>query len=1457
MATKNAPKNSKPKKLNSPITDDQPDWPTQVKKVYSSGVIVTVNNEVWLYRRVPLGPVVSARSMKDAVDIGSPIFRACQEVEALTSRSMAKNRRMSKHNYRDIHMLLVNVPKLYVPDDKQPLKAYLAQQFSGKTVDQRLLLFGVRLRNSAFRSGWDYALQALTEAITLQNVGVQLPEYAADFKKVSAALTRAGMIEATSGQLHLADSWWNLGRNADVPYLVHSDHLHMFTAPGSLTDAARLERDKVPCSAPEWKKLRQTHTLSMSAFDTFNFNWRDINSSEVHFFPELLGAGAQAVSLRGKVEPTDITRNELRSGRRRMMADINESRSQGAMDRAEQDEKLETLRQMEDLYSGSTLSLPSIIDCSIVTALNGSRGGSYDVRGETARVKLGLLTERQEKALAEMMLGSNVRSNPNLRDLPATAAAFTGAPNLAMCGDRTGALLGFTENDKQPVYISSDAAANEDQLPMFLVAAGTGSGKLLDMSTTLPTPLGNKRVGDLKVGDEVLGRNGKITTITYLSPVNPNPDLYRITFSDGQTLDADFDHQWVVSSFKDRHRNNSGDHREAITRWEEKRAVADRVHDLAERLAADDTGASVTELHRLLDVELDALNPWSGPDAVRAALVMMDAPFVTRMQSKTATRHRTEPIVKIDPVVLWPVRELLEANISRWTTTSPGNAARWKDRIASRVAAAQSILADLDDGREETAAEIARMLRAHQGDFRQGAKAELATCGRAAGVPSRKGFREVTVPLGGHFTSQHPVNFYATTIALKSLAARLDQQLHNKPVTGVMEQRMTTGEMLAAGLKHAGTHSNFAIRLAEAIQLPEADLPLDPYILGAWLGDGTTGNGQFTSGTAGSCTDRCGVTDQEYLCRELERAGFTVGTCGVKTINVLGMRPALREAGVFADKRIPMAYLRGSYEQRLAVLQGLMDTDGSIDAEGACELTLCKQDLAHDALELIRSLGIKVAMREAEAAYTLTDPETGEKTRTVTGTRYRMAFTTNQEIFRLPRKREKLPLTVRDTQKWLYITDIQPIESVPGRCLTVADPDHVYLAGGFIPSSNTMSLLNMADQWARAGVPQIITDWKPGSDHSDTVRAAGGQCLKLSDLTSGDGVFDPLRFSHDVKAGLEYASSMLLEVSPWPEGSKKYESQLMVALDYGVKNGATCIGQALKIALDAKKASEDMVKPILDYAETSINFRACVGMDPQAEGLAVADGITYIFVGDSSLELPPMGKPATTMNQRIAAQLVRMAVFGSVMALAYRDGVCHFDEAWVLTNNSPEELDRIGRLVRQLRVLPILYTQRVSDAVNAGLTGFISRGLIMHIADREEALAACALFKLEPTEERLERITARSSLGKGTDAGEDSAGLNWNSLKALVMKSDDEGGPRIVKRGAVGIHIDLEGRAVPVVIDLPPDFLEMASTNPVDIARREAKKRLRLLSKDSAPIEATEPVIITAADEDADMFAAS
>jgi hypothetical protein len=143
------------------------------------------------------------------------------------------------------------------------------------------------------------------------------------------------------------------------------------------------------------------------------------------------------------------------------------------------------------------------------------------------------------------------------------------------------------------------------------------------------------------------------------------------------------------------------------------------------------------------------------------------------------------------------------------------------------------------------------------------------------------------------------------------------------------------------------------------------------------------------------------------------------------------------------------------------------------------------------------------------------------------------------------------------------------------------------------------------------------------------------------------------------------------------------------------------------------------------------------------------------------------------------------------------------------------EVDRLGRLARSQQVLPILLTQKTTDALNAGLAGYISRGFIMSITDREEAIAALQLFRLEPTEERLARITAPGTVG-AVGAGV-SGSPNWGSFRAL---RDPETG-RVV-RGAIGFYVDLSGRAVPVEVSLPSEFLAMASTNPEDIRRRQA-----------------------------------
>jgi hypothetical protein len=129
----------------------------------------------------------------------------------------------------------------------------------------------------------------------------------------------------------------------------------------------------------------------------------------------------------------------------------------------------------------------------------------------------------------------------------------------------------------------------------------------------------------------------------------------------------------------------------------------------------------------------------------------------------------------------------------------------------------------------------------------------------------------------------------------------------------------------------------------------------------------------------------------------------------------------------------------------------------------------------------------------------------------------------------------------------------------------------------------------------------------------------------------------------------------------------------------------------------------------------------------------------------------------------------------------------------------------------------MLFTQRISDALDAGLSGYISRGLILPIQDETEALAACQMFKLEPTPERMGRITAKATLG--SSANEVGTAPNWNSMRAL---RDHETGE--VLRGAVGIYVDLAGRAVPVEVRLPDEFLKMSSTNPEDIRRRMAER---------------------------------
>jgi hypothetical protein len=114
-----------------------------------------------------------------------------------------------------------------------------------------------------------------------------------------------------------------------------------------------------------------------------------------------------------------------------------------------------------------------------------------------------------------------------------------------------------------------------------------------------------------------------------------------------------------------------------------------------------------------------------------------------------------------------------------------------------------------------------------------------------------------------------------------------------------------------------------------------------------------------------------------------------------------------------------------------------------------------------------------------------------------------------------------------------------------------------------------------------------------------------------------------------------------------------------------------------------------------------------------------------------------------------------------------------------------------------------------ADALRAGLAGYISRILILPMQDEQEARAACGLARLEPTFDRIRRITAKARTGNAP---------NWDSMRALRDPGTGE-----TLRGGVAIYCDLAGRAVPTEITIPTMFLALTSTNPGDIDRRVRK----------------------------------
>lgn len=251
------------------------------------------------------------------------------------------------------------------------------------------------------------------------------------------------------------------------------------------------------------------------------------------------------------------------------------------------------------------------------------------------------------------------------------------------------------------------------------------------------------------------------------------------------------------------------------------------------------------------------------------------------------------------------------------------------------------------------------------------------------------------------------------------------------------------------------TFYNHSIPVTGALDLRDASLPIDPYTLGAWLGDGTSANGSITVGLG-----------SEQILDEMRKAGFEV-TEHASTRNSgrspgytpRGLYGKLRRYGLLGDKHVPEQYLRASAAQRLALLQGLMDTDGGFSSGQQVLFRNTNERLIDAVVELARSLGQKPVKSKGIPTRPFGSSETPDGWEDTHAPIFGVTWTPTIQVFRLRRKAMLWRPNIIKNGMRLSHRMIIGAEKIPDRdmrCIRVDSPNAMYLAGeGMIPTHNT------------------------------------------------------------------------------------------------------------------------------------------------------------------------------------------------------------------------------------------------------------------------------------------------------------------------------------------------------------------------------------------------------------------
>lgn len=249
-----------------------------------------------------------------------------------------------------------------------------------------------------------------------------------------------------------------------------------------------------------------------------------------------------------------------------------------------------------------------------------------------------------------------------------------------------------------------------------------------------------------------------------------------------------------------------------------------------------------------------------------------------------------------------------------------------------------------------------------------------------------------------------------------------------------------------------GKRKNYSIDYVPKIEFAEKEYEIPPYVLGVLIGDGSLSSKNLNiSSKDKEILDKFLELMPDYELHRKSDIDFRIVEKKKRRYSTL--RSHLMKYGLdgktSAEKFIPKEYLTGSYEQRLELLRGLMDTDGS-GFESYCSYATISAKLAIDVQELVHSLGGYASISKGKAGYR----KNNEYIRCNDYYTVLIQFSKGMEpIFYLERKKEKYK-PKRDVIK-RFISDIKYIGDEDCRCIYIDDESHLYITDDYIITHNT------------------------------------------------------------------------------------------------------------------------------------------------------------------------------------------------------------------------------------------------------------------------------------------------------------------------------------------------------------------------------------------------------------------